>query len=148
MKEREMSGSEEFDKVTNAYHAAIELWKLASQQIYSRFAAMLTGNSIIIAIIGLAITDKVDIPYYLVKWLTVSGFILCVVWLFFMIAGWHVESHYREKAIQFEKDATGKEIAFPTKGVASWSFMALTVITIIVFMVIYGVLLGILLTRN
>ena len=143
-----MSGSEKFEKATNAYHAAIELWKLASQQIYSRFAAMLTGNSVIIAIIGLAIADKVNIPYCLVKWLIVGGFVLCIVWLLFMIAGWHVEVHYRKKAIEFEKDATGNEIAFPTKGVASWSFMALTIITIIVFMVIYGALLGILLTRS
>jgi len=143
-----MGNSEELQKVTNAYHAAIELWKLASEQIYSRFAAMLTGNSIIIAIIGLAIVDKVNIPYCLVKWLIVGGFVLCIVWLFFMIAGWHVEVYYREKAIEFEKDATGKEIAFPLKGVASWSFMVFTIITIIVFMVIYGALLGILLTRS
>ena len=143
-----MGDSEELQKITNAYHAAIELWKLASQQIYSRFAAMLTGNSIIIAIIGLAIADTVDIPYFLVKWLIVSGFILCLAWLFFMIAGWYVEIHYRKKAIEFEKGATEKEIAFPTKGVASWSFMVLTIITIIVFMAIYGALLGILLTRS
>lgn len=51
-----MSTSEEFNRATNAYRAAIELRKLASDQVHSRLSAMLTANTIIVAVTGLAIT--------------------------------------------------------------------------------------------
>ena len=57
-----MSNSEGFEKSLHAFNTALELWKLASQQIYSRFSAMLTANSIIIAVIGLAIANNISIP--------------------------------------------------------------------------------------
>jgi len=86
-----MSDSEEFDKITNAYRAAMELWKLASQQIYSRFAAMLTGNSIIVAAIGIILTGGDSPPICLIMGLIISGLVLSVAWILYMTAGWCVE---------------------------------------------------------
>ena len=138
-----MSDSEEFDKITNAYQAAVELWKLASQQIYSRFAAMLTGNSIIVAIIGLAVTARIDIPRWLLLGLIIGGFVICVVWAFFVFQGVRVENHYRKKAEEFEGKAipNGKQIAIRLSDKRYWGFREATFLTIIVFVGIYSVLL-------
>ena len=145
-----MSGSEEFEKATNAYHAAIELWKLASEQIYSRFTAMLTGNSIIIAITGLAITDRVDIPFCLLKWLVAGGWLLCAIWAFFVYQGVRVENHYRERSEHFEKMAipNGEQVAIPRSDRRFGGFKLATFLTITVFVVIYAVLMTILVIRG
>ena len=141
-----MSDSEDFSKITNAYNAAIELWKLASQQIYSRFAAMLTGNSIIIAAIGIIITGSDSPPICLIMGLIIGGLVLSAAWILYMTAGWFVEKHYRRKAIDFERDATGKEIAIRFKDWRSCFFPLATGLTVLVFIAIYVILLENILT--
>jgi hypothetical protein len=63
-----LSSSEEEEQRQKAmigYQIAIELVSLVSREIYSRFNAMLTANSIIIAIIGWAITGCSNLPRFL-----------------------------------------------------------------------------------
>ena len=134
-----MSNSEEFDKITNAYQAAVELWKLASQQIYSRFAAMLTGNSIIIAAIALAITARVDIPYVFVLALIATGFALCLVWIYFMAHGVRAENKYRRDAERIEKKVVpdGEKIAIPTGDPKYKGFFQAVTIVVYLFVAIY-----------
>ena len=81
-----MSNSEEFDRATTAYEAAIDLRKLGSDQVLSRLSAMLTANTIIIAVSGLAITNQAKIPPGLIPALISGGLLLCLVWgfLYFM----------------------------------------------------------------
>ena len=145
-----MSDSEDFSKITNAYNAAIELWKLASEQIYSRFSAMLIGNSIIIAITGLAITDRVGIPFCLLKWLVAGGWLLCTIWAFFVYQGVRVENHYRERTEHFEKMAipNGEKVAISRSDKTFRGFRLATFFTIAVFVIIYAVLMTILVMRG
>jgi hypothetical protein len=52
-----MSSSEEFERATNAYRAAIDLRRLGSDQVHSRLSAMLTANTIIVAVKGDPLKD-------------------------------------------------------------------------------------------
>ena len=112
-----MSESDEFTRLNNAYHTAIELWKLASDQIYTRFSAMLTANSIILAVIGLSITERINIPSWFVWVLIGAGIALCLVWIYFMAQGVRVENYYRRKAETLEsKVVPDGEKIFLNKG--------------------------------
>ena len=141
-----MDNSDDFHRITNAYSASLELWKLASEQIYSRFAAMLTGNSIIIAMIGIALTDRVNIPVDLLRWLIIAGLCLCLLWGYFIFYGVRVENHYRERAAIFEKKAIphGDSIAIKVGDKKYGNFKAAAFLTVGVFAVIYVVLMSIL----
>jgi hypothetical protein len=144
-----VSDNDELTKATTAYNTAIELWKLASQEIYSRFAAMLTGNSIIMAIIGLAVTGKVDIEFTLLILLTVAGWVLCIIWGFFVYQGLIVQQHYRERAEYFEQYAIPKGESIVIKRCIKKyrGFWLRAYSTIGLFAIIYLVLMIILLAR-
>ena len=145
-----MSTSEEFERATNAYRAAIDLRKLGSDQVHSRLTAMLTSNTIIIAVSGLAITSQNKIPPSLIVALISGGLLLCFVWGFFVFHGLQVENHYRVKTEEFEPLAIpqGKKLAIRTTSWRAWGYGIATYFTIAVFMAIYSALLVILLNRG
>ncbi len=129
---------EELQKKKIRYDTALSLWKLASEQIYSRFTAMLTGNSIIIAATVLVFINKqVSNQGCFIKALTISGLILCVAWLIFMICGYRTETRYREKAHELQEVFTGGSVIEPVKKVLQSDFLWLTIITVVVFISIY-----------
>ena len=134
-----MNDSNKYTKHLNAFNTSLELWKLASQQIYSRFSAMLTAHSIIIAVIGLAITNSIVIPEYLSKWLIGVGWGLCGVWAFFIVQGIRVEQHYRKKAESYEIEVIpeGKEVLIRYKNYCYRGFSLVTYFTIALFLAIY-----------
>lgn len=142
-----MSASEDFDRATNAYRAAIDLRKLGSDQVHSRLTAMLTSNTIIIAVSGLAITNQTKIPANLIVALISGGLLLCLVWGFFVFHGLQVENYYRLKTEEFEVLAIpkGKQLAIRTTNWKAWGYGIATYFTIGVFMAIYATLLVILL---
>jgi hypothetical protein len=150
VKEWKMSDSEEFNRATNAYRAAIDLRKLGSDQVHSRLTAMLTSNTIIIAVSGLAITNQTKIPSNLIVALISGGLLLCLVWGFFVFHGLQVENYYRLKTEEFETMAipAGKQLAIRTKNWKAWGYGIATYFTIAVFMAIYGTLLVILLNEK
>jgi len=145
-----MSNSEEFDRATNAYRAAIDLRKLGSDQVHSRLSAMLTANTIIIAVSGLAITSQTTIPPNLIGALIGGGLILCLVWGFFVYHGLQVENYYRKKTEEFEPGAIpeGKLLAIQTSNWKSWGYGIATYFTIAVFVAIYATLLFILMSEG
>jgi|GEM_PF-3072660 len=144
-----MSDSEDFTKATNAFRAAIDLMKLGSDQVHSRLSAMLTANTIIIAVSGLAITSQAKIPTNLIAALIGGGLVLCLVWGFFVFHGLQVENYYRHKTEEFEQAAipSGKQLAIRTSNWKYWGYGIATYFTIAVFIGIYATLLFILLTR-
>jgi len=144
-----MSASEELDRATNAYRAAIDLRKLGSDQVHSRLSAMLTANTIIIAVSGLAVTSQTKIPSNLIGALIGGGLILCLVWGFFVFHGLRVENYYRLKTEEFEPMAIpkGKQLAIQTSNWKSWGYGIATYFTIAVFIAIYATLLFILITK-
>lgn len=145
-----MSDSEDFDRATNAFRAAIELRKLGSDQVHSRLTAMLTSNTIIVAVSGLAITSQAKIPSHLIAALIGGGLMLCVVWGFFVFHGLQVENYYRLKTEEFEPMAIprGTQLSIRTRNWKAWSYGIGTYFTIAVFVAIYSTLLVILLTEG
>jgi hypothetical protein len=143
-----MSASEEFDRATTAYRAAIDLRKLGSDQVHSRLTAMLTSNTIIIAVSGLAITNQTKIPSNLIVALISGGLLLCLVWGFFVFHGLQVENYYRMKTEEFEPLAIpeGRQLAIRTTNWKAWGYGIATYFTIGVFIAIYATLLVILLS--
>lgn len=144
-----MSTDEELERASQAYRAAIELWKLGSEQVHSRLSAMLTANSIIIAVSGLAIANKTQIPAELIVALIGGGFLLCLVWGFFVFHGIRVESHYRRKTVEFEAMVIprGTTLSIRTNNWKFWGYGIGTYFTIAVFIAIYSALLYIILKR-
>lgn len=98
-----MSTPEELERSSQAYRAAIEFWKLGSDQVHSRLGAMLTANSIIIAVSGLAIANQTKIPSELITALIAGGLLLCLVWGFFVFHGIGVENYYRKKRLNLRQ---------------------------------------------
>lgn len=145
-----MSDSEEFNRATNAYRAAVDLHKLGSDQVHSRLTAMLTSNTIIIAVSGLAITSQSKIPTELVVALIVGGLLLCLVWGYFVFFGLRVENYYRIKIDEFEPMAIpqGKQLSIGLRNWKAWGYGIATYFTIAVFMAIYVALLVILLSKG
>jgi hypothetical protein len=145
-----MSDSEDLQRATNAYRAAIDLRKLGSDQVHSRLTAMLTSNTIIVAVSGLAITSQVKIPANLVGVLIGGGLMLCLVWGYFVFQGVQVEDYYRLKIEEFEPMAIpkGRVLAIRTKNWKAWGYGIGTYFTISVFIAIYSTLLVILLTKG
>lgn len=134
-----MSNSEEFQKATNGYQTAISLWKLASEQIYSRFGAMLTANSIIIAIAGLIVTSKINFPKPLVLSFIGLGIFLCLLWFCFIRLGVKAENHYRNVAEKIESKCIpdGYKIVIPTSDKRFRGFGSISYITIGIFVLLY-----------
>jgi hypothetical protein len=145
-----MSDSEDFDRATNAYRAAIDLRKLGSDQVHSRLTAMLTSNTIIIAVSGLAIASQTRIPPNLIAALIGGGLMLCLVWGFFVFHGLQVENYYRLKTEEFEPMAIpkGKQLSIRTTNWKAWGYGIGTYFTIAVFIAIYATLLAILLNKG
>lgn len=143
-----MSNDQEFEKASQAYKAAIELWKLGSDQVHSRLSAMLTANSIIIAVSGLAIANKTQIPSELIIALIGGGLMLCLVWGFFVFHGIRLENYYRQKTLEFELLVLpkGTSLAVRTGNWKFWGFGIGTYFTIAVFVAIYSALLYIILS--
>ena len=145
-----MSDSEELDKATNAYRAAIDLRRLGSDQVHSRLIAMLTANTIIIAVSGLMVSSQAVIPKELGVALIAGGLMLCLVWGFFVFHGLKIENYYRLKTEEFEVLAIprGKQVAIRTDNWKSWSYGIATYFTIAVFVAIYAALMVIFLRKG
>lgn len=146
---KDSTSSEELTRAINAYRAAIELRRLGSDQVHSRLTAMLTGNTIIIVVSGLAITNQTKIPSDLIIALIVGGLTLCLVWGFFVFTGLQVEDHYRKKTEEFEPLAIphGRQLSVHISRWKTSSYGIATYFTIAVFVAMYATLLVIVMNR-
>ncbi|MEL7562811.1 hypothetical protein [Dehalogenimonas sp. 4OHTPN] len=144
--EQEEGASEprEFQKATIAFNTAIEMWKLASEQIYHRFAAMLTGNSIILAVIGLVITDRVHIDSWFIYILIAAGIALCLVWIYFMSHGVRVENRYRQIAERLQRNVIpqNENVLITTDDPKAGGFLEAVTLVVYIFVIIYVAVLA------
>ena len=132
-----MDNSEEKPELlTIGYQTAVSLWTLSSQQIYSRFNAMLTANSIIIAAIVLMIGNEA-VPKYLFITLAAVGIFLCILWAVFVCYGIRSERKYRRKAKKLEP--SGIKVVEDISPVSKFSIISYCCIA--AFVVIYIMLL-------
>jgi len=100
-----MSGSEEDKQLQDArigFQAAQDLVALTSQEIYGRFNAMLTANSIIVAILGWIIASERSLPCYLAYSLPSIGLVLCILWYLFNEHGVYWQTTFRNEARRLE----------------------------------------------
>jgi hypothetical protein len=133
--------TEATENIKFGYPILAQVIGLVSQEIYSRFNAMLTANSIIIALIGLLLINKsTSFLLLLSLLLSIIGLILCVVWGFFNYHGVYWQDKYKKEAKRIEK--------FFHDGFQIWSFerhpwlryYCLSTSVIAIFAVIYFVL--------
>ncbi|MDI6645313.1 MAG: hypothetical protein QME40_06160 [bacterium] len=95
-------GDQRLEKAHIGYQTAMGLVGLVSQETYSRFAGMLTANSIIIAIIGWTLATERILPPVLTILLSIVGLILCFLWFLFNNHGVYYQNLFRKKAIELE----------------------------------------------
>lgn len=79
----------EIEQLFNAFHAAINLQTFEGSLVWSRFDAMLTTQTIFLALIGLLYDgDNSSKLYLLKKVLPILGLILCILWFFMTSRGY------------------------------------------------------------
>jgi len=93
----------EFTKAQLGYQTGIKLISLVSEEIYSRFNAMLTANSIIFAIIGLVLISNNEIKLPLLIILSIIGLAFCRLWYLFNQHGIYWQRQFRKVTIELEK---------------------------------------------
>ena len=87
------------------YQIAVSQIGLVSQEIYSRFSAMLTIHGFFLAAIGLFFntgTNKL-LSHIIIMGVCVAGFVLCTSWRKFVAHGIQAQVFFREKAAEIEK---------------------------------------------
>ena len=94
---------QQIEKARLGYQTAIGLVGLVSQEIYSRFSAMVTANSIIIALIGWTLASEQNLPLLLALFLPIVGLVLCFLWFLFLNHGVYWQNLFRKEAIRLEK---------------------------------------------
>jgi hypothetical protein len=113
---------------------------MVSQQVYSRFAAMLTANSIIIALVVVLISsEKLEIPVVVLRIFTGFGIGICIIWFIMTLIGRGIEVHYREKATEYA-DSNTKTVLLPIRKIGI-GFYIWCYITIGIFTALYITLL-------
>jgi len=68
------------------YQVATTLWTYEGQLVWSKFNAMLVANSIILAVIGLAISSQDKLLIFLMG-MSIAGLIFCVLWFLIIKRG-------------------------------------------------------------
>jgi hypothetical protein len=84
------------------YQIAINLWSSEGEENWARFNVMLVANSVIIAVIGLTITNQPPIPSISIG-MSVVGLILCITWFLIMRRGFDYQNYYVMSARELEE---------------------------------------------
>lgn len=84
------------------YQVAIDLWAHAGEEVWARFNVMLVANSIIIAVIGFAMTGQRAVPAITVL-LPVIGIVLCALWFVMMRRAFDYQDYFILSARELEE---------------------------------------------
>ncbi|MBK6796468.1 MAG: hypothetical protein IPG76_06680 [Acidobacteria bacterium] len=94
------------------YQAAINLWIYEGNVIWSRFAAMVSANTIVIATIGIIITSSTSKNRLLLKLgLCAMGLVLCVTWAVLMRRGFQYFRFWLLSARELEDQYLGNSLS-------------------------------------
>jgi hypothetical protein len=163
--QRERTPSDQTYNARIGYQVAIEMWAHSGEEVWARFNVMLVANSIIIAVVGVALTSQRALPALTVL-LPVVGIILCLLWLILMKRGFDYQIYYILSASELEERylagtvktisrgaafACGKEVSIQTgngltnRRMGFWSRLltaqSASYFVIILFMIVYIVML-------
>jgi len=85
------------------YESAIQLWIYEGDVIWSKYNAMLVANSIVMGILGFAISSNSGtFPKYYIIGLVVVGIVLCLAWYQLMKRGYDTVVYWIFSALEIE----------------------------------------------
>lgn len=85
------------------YETAVQLWIYEGELIWSKYNAMLVANSIVMGILGFAISsNNVSVPKYYMIGLGVVGIVLCLAWYQLMKRGYDTLIYWVFSALEIE----------------------------------------------
>jgi len=90
------------EKLANArlgYQTAVQLFALASQEFYSRFAAMLIVHGLLLTVI---FRYPQEVSRFVAILATFVGISLCILWLFLIKQSLVCQDYYSKRAKEFE----------------------------------------------
>ena len=90
------------EKLANArigYQTVVHLFSLASQEFYSRFAAMLIVHGLLLTVV---FRYPQEVSKFVAILATVAGIILCILWLLLVKQSLACQDYYSKKAKEFE----------------------------------------------
>jgi hypothetical protein len=98
----ERKGDLDIEDARIGYQIAVDLWTYEGEQNWARFNVMLVANSVIIAVIGLAVTNQEPLPSISFG-MSVVGLILCITWFLIMKRGFDYQNYYVMSAREIEE---------------------------------------------
>ena len=78
-KSKESDNQNKKENARIGYQVATTLWTYEGQLVWSKFNAMLVANSIVLAVIGLAISSQHELPVFTIG-MPIAGLIFCAMW--------------------------------------------------------------------
>lgn len=126
------------------YQVAVDLLIAEGEGIWSRFNVMLLANSIILAIIGLALTSESTSPVFDI-YLPFIGITLCIWWFFLINRSYS----YRDYFIHTARELEQQYLASSVKILSCGEFISksgiparyVSYFVILAFLVLYGILI-------
>ncbi len=104
------------------YQTAVQLWIYEGELIWSKFNAMLVANSIVIGILGIAISSNdFIVPKYYIIGLVAVGIVLCLAWYQLMKRGYDTLIYWIFSASEIESNHLNPTIKTFQRG---WKFSA------------------------
>lgn len=91
------------ENVRLGYDTSINLWTYQGNLNWSRFNAMLTANSIIMAVIGFVLSSQLHLFLFKI-FLPIVGLTLCIVWIFLMARGEDYRKYWHSCALKLEEN--------------------------------------------
>ena len=97
------------------YQAAVDLWTYEGEQSWARFNVMMVANSIVIAVIGVALTSQSPLPVLTVV-LPIVGLVLCAVWFLIMKRSFDYQTYYVLSARELEEHYLADPVKTVSRG--------------------------------
>jgi hypothetical protein len=129
------SSEQRFENARVGYRAALDIWRTQMELISSRFNAMIVANSIILAlvilaVIGLAFTVNYPLSVFFTRALVLVGIVVSLAWLhihsrasqhgtYFLWSARELESHLADPIVTISRGvifSEGNEVAVMTNG--------------------------------
>lgn len=117
------------------YHAAVSLWTYEGSVIWARYNAMLVANSIVMAVVGVALTSG-DSEVELAMVMTVAGLFLCGAWALLNRRGFAYHERWIRSARELEADLPPLQMV-SQGGLAGLTVECVSYLPIIIFGALY-----------
>jgi hypothetical protein len=97
------------------YQVAVSLWSHAGNEVWTRFNMMLVANSIIIAVIGIALSAQRNLNL-LTASMSATGIALCIAWYLITKRGFAYQVYYLFSAREIEEQYLSNTIHTMSRG--------------------------------